>query len=125
MTPLAEGVRAAALEVAPSPEIAAFSRLVRNGFLQYLGYTIFLLVLLAFLFSVSIVRPLRRLAGYLREIDAGAVDTIPENLHGTGSIRELENVRLALNDYKNRLLSAAVTLEQKNKELLHRPITIR
>lgn len=119
VTPLAESVRVATFEVVPSPEIAAFSRLVRNSFLQYLGYTVFLLVLLAFLFSVSIVRPLRRLAGYLRKIDAGAADTIPENLHGTVNIRELENVRLALNDYKNRLLSAAASLEQKNKELLH------
>ena len=119
VTPLAEGMRAATFEVVPSPEIAALSRLVRNGFLQSLGYTVFLLVLLAFLFSVSIARPLRRLAGYLRKIDAGAADTIPENLHGTGHIRELENVRLALNDYKNRLLSAAASLEQKNKELLH------
>ena len=119
VTPLVEGVHAAALEVVPSPEIAAFSRLVRNAFLQYLGYTIVLLALLALLLSVSIARPLRRLAGYLREIDAGAVDTIPENLHGTVNIRELENVRLALNDYKNRLLSAAASLEEKNKELLH------
>ena len=119
VTPLVEGVHAAALEVVPSPEIAAFSRLVRNAFLQYLGYTIVLLALLALLLSVSIARPLRRLAGYLREIDAGAVDTIPENLHGTVNIRELENVRLALNDYKNRLLSTAASLEEKNKELLH------
>jgi diguanylate cyclase (GGDEF)-like protein len=35
------------------------------------------------------------------------------------NIRELENVRRALNDYKDRLLSAAATLEEKNKELLH------
>src|SRR3989344_3310062 len=119
VTPLVEGVHAAALEVVPSPEIAAFSRLVRNAFLQYLGYTIVLLALLALLLSVSIARPLRRLAGYLREIDAGAVDSIPENLHGTVNIRELENVRLALNDYKNRLLSTAASLEEKNKELLH------
>ena len=119
VTPLVEGVHAAALEVVPSPEIAAFSRLVRNAFLQYLGYTIVLLALLALLLSVSIARPLRRLAGYLREIDAGAADTIPENLHGTVNIRELENVRLALNDYKNRLLSTAASLEEKNKELLH------
>ena len=67
VTPLVEGVHAAALEVVPSPEIAAFSRLVRNAFLQYLGYTIVLLALLALLLSVSIARPLRRLAGYLRE----------------------------------------------------------
>ncbi len=120
-TPVAEGVRTAMLEVVPSPEIAAFSRLVRDAFLQYLGYTVILLALLALLLSFSIARPLRRLAGHLREVDAAATDTgtIPESLHGPVNIRELENVRQALNDYKDRLLSAAASLEEKNRELLH------
>ena len=72
VTPLADGVNAAVLKVAPSPEIDAFSRLVRKGFMQYLGYTVGLLTLLALLLSFSIARPLRRLAGYLREIHAGS-----------------------------------------------------
>jgi len=120
-TPVVEGVRAATLEVIPPPEIAAFSRLVRHGFLQYLGYTVLLLALLAALLSVSIARPLRRLAGYLREIDAGSAGSgaVPETLHGMVNIRELENVRQALNEYKDRLLSTAATLEEKNRELLH------
>ena len=119
VTPLVDGVNAAVLTVTPSPEIGAFSHLVRRGFLQNLGYTLGLLVLLALLLSFSIVRPLRRLAGYLRDIHAGSVDAIPEDLHGMVNILELENVRQALNDYKDRLLSAAVSLEEKNKELLH------
>lgn len=118
-TSLADGVDAAVLTVTPSPEIGAFSHLVRKGFMQYLGYTVGLLVLLTLLLSFSIARPLRRLAGYLREIHAGSVDAIPEDLHGAVNILELENVRQALNDYKDRLLSAAATLEEKNKELLH------
>lgn len=116
---LADGVRAAALEVAPSPEIAAFSRLVHDGLTQYLAYIVALLVLLAILLSYSVARPLTRLAGYLREIHAGGASTIPEDLHGVVHIRELENVRRALNDYKDRLLSAAASLEEKNRELLH------
>ncbi len=119
VTPLAEGVGAAVLKVAPSPEIDAFSRLVRKGFIQYMIYTISLLVLLAVLLLYSVARPLRRLASYLGEIHTGDADTIPEDLHGLVNIQELENVRHALNDYKNRLLSAAATLEEKNKELLH------
>ena len=113
VTPVADGVSAAALRVAPSPEIDAFSMLVRKGFMQYLGYTVGLLALLALLLSFSIVRPLRRLAGYLREIHSENVSAIPEDLHGTVNILELENVRRALNDYKDRLLSAAATLEEK------------
>ncbi len=119
VTPLADGVNAAVLKVSPSPEIDAFSHLVRKGFMQYLGYTVGLLVLLALLLSFSIARPLTRLARYLREIHSGSVDAIPEDLHGAVNIRELENVRRALNDYKDRLLSAAATLEEKNRELLH------
>jgi diguanylate cyclase (GGDEF)-like protein len=119
ITPVAEGVRAARLQVEPLPEIAAFSLLVRHGFLQYLGYTVVLLAVLALLLTFSIERPLVRLAGYLRDIRAGGIDTIPERMHGVVHIRELENVRLALNEYKDRLLSAAATLEEKNKELLH------
>ena len=117
--PLIEGVNAALLEVSPSPEIGAFSRLVRNSLVQYLAYIIALLFLLALLLSFSIARPLRRLAGYLRDIDRGGLNAIPENLHGAVNIRELENVRQALNDYRDRLLSTAATLEEKNKELLH------
>jgi diguanylate cyclase (GGDEF)-like protein len=118
-TPLAEGVEAAQLQVLPSAEIDAFSRLVRSSFTQYLGYTVGLLILLALLLSYAIVRPLRRLAGYLRESHSGSVNAIPEDLHGAVNIRELENVRRALNDYKDRLLSVAATLEEKNRELLH------
>jgi len=119
ITSVTDGVSAAVLKVAPSPEIDAFSRLVREGFIQYLVYTLSLLVLLAILLSFSIARPLRRLAGYLRDIHAGSVDTIPADIHSMINIRELENVRQALNDYKDRFLSAAATLEEKNKELLH------
>ncbi|MBI3778927.1 MAG: EAL domain-containing protein [Gammaproteobacteria bacterium] len=119
VTPLADGVKAAELQVSPSPEIDAFSHLVRKGFMQYLAYTAGLLALLALLLTFSIARPLRRLAGYLREIHSGNTDAIPEDLHGAVNIRELENVRRALNDYKDRLLSAAATLEEKNRELMH------
>ncbi len=119
VTSVAEAVNTAVLKVEPSPEIDAFSRLVRQGFMQYLIYTVGLLALLAVLLSFSIARPLRRLAGYLRNIHAGSVDTIPEDIHSLVNILELENVRRALNDYKERFLSAAATLEEKNKELLH------
>ncbi len=119
VVPLVEGVNTATLKVEPSAEIGAFSRLVRQGFMQYLIYTVSLLALLAVLLSFSIARPLRRLAGYLRNVHAGSVDTIPADIHSVVNILELENVRQALNDYKERFLSAAATLEEKNKELLH------
>ena len=119
VTPLADGVNAAVLKISPSPEIDAFAHLVRKGFMQYMGYTTGLLALLALLLSFSIARPLRRLTGYLREIRAGGIDSIPEDLYGAVNILELENVRRALNDYKDRFLTAAATLEEKNKELLH------
>jgi diguanylate cyclase (GGDEF)-like protein len=119
VTPLADGVNTAVLKISPSPEIDAFAHLVRKGFMQYMGYIVGLLALLALLLSFSIARPLRRLTGYLREIRAGGIDSIPEDLYGAVNILELENVRRALNDYKERFLTAAATLEEKNKELLH------
>lgn len=119
VTPLTNGVDAAVLTVMPSPEIDAFSRLTRKSFMEYLGYTVVLLALSAVLFTVSIAWPLRRLVGYLRAMYSGSAHTIPEDFHGVVNILELENVRQALNDYKDRFQSAALTLEEKNKELLH------
>jgi diguanylate cyclase (GGDEF)-like protein len=119
ITPLTNGVAAAVLTVVPSAEIDAFSRLTRQSFMGYLGYTVLLLTLSAVLFTISIARPLRRLAGYLRAMHSGSAHTIPEDFHGVVNILELENVRQALNDYKDRFQSAAQTLEETNKELLH------
>jgi len=116
---LLEGVSLARLQVKPSPEIHAFSKLARNGFMQSLGYIVILLVLLSLLLWLSIARPLRRLTNYLNEIKTGSAHSIPEGMHGVVPILELENVRRSLNDYKDKLQSAAVTLEEKNRELLH------
>jgi diguanylate cyclase (GGDEF)-like protein len=114
-----DGVAAAELQVAPSPEIEALSHLVRRGYLEHVGYSFGLLALLGALLSYSVARPLTRLAGYLREIYSGGVNLIPQDFHGAVNIMELENVRQALNDYKDRFIAAAATLEEKNKELLH------
>jgi len=119
VTPLAEAVAAAELRVTPSPEIEAFARLVRKGYWEHVGYSFGLLALLAALLTFSIARPLSRLARYLREVYAGSVSAIPPDFHGTVKILELENVRQALNDYKDRFVSAAASLEERNKELLH------
>ena len=119
VTSLAAGAAAAELQVVSSAEIKAFARLVRKGFLEYLGYSFGLIALLAVLLVYSLVRPLTRLAKYLRDVYSGSVNIIPEDLHGLVNILELENVRQALNDYKDRVISATVTLEEKNKELLH------
>lgn len=119
VTSLVDAASAAQLQVTPSPEIKAFSRLIRTGFLEYIGYSFGLLVLLTMVFIYSLARPLVRLAKYLRAVYSGNVNIIPEDFHGLVNILELENVRQALNDYKDRIVSAAVTLEEKNNELLH------
>ena len=119
VTSLADGAATAELQVVPSAEIQAFSRLVRKGFLEYLGYSFGLIALLAVLLIYSMVRPLTRMAKYLRDIYSGSANIIPEDFHGLVNILELENVRQALNDYKDRVISATVTLEEKNNELLH------
>jgi diguanylate cyclase (GGDEF)-like protein len=118
-TSIGDTVGNALLQVTPSAEVDALSQLVHQVFMEYLGYTIGLIFLLAVLLTFSIARPLTRLTHYLSDIYSGNVSAIPKDFHGAVNILELENVRQALNDYNSRFLSAAATLEQKNKELLH------
>lgn len=118
-TGIRDTINNATIQVAPSAEVDALSKLVHRVFMEYLGYTVGLILLLAVLLTFSIARPLTRLTQYLTAIYTGDASTIPANFHGIVNIRELENVREALNDYNNRFLSAAETLKEKNKELLH------
>ncbi len=119
LVPLDQALSSARLEVAPIPEIKEFGKIIRNGFTEFLIYTVTLVILMTILLSLSIARPLARLAKYLQEIYSGQAETIPVNFHGAIRIRELEDVRQAINDYKNRFQSATETLEEKNKELMH------
>ena len=118
-TRIDDAIANAVLQVSPSPEVDALSQLVHQVFMEYLGYTVGLIFLLAVLLTYSIARPLTRLTQYLSDVYTGNVSVIPSDFHGAVNILELENVRQALNDYNSRFLSAAATLEEKNKELLH------
>ncbi|MGD8568509.1 MAG: EAL domain-containing protein [Gammaproteobacteria bacterium] len=122
-----EAVDTARLALKPLPEIDAFTKIIRNGFTEYFVYAATLVALLIILLIFSIARPLRRLAQYLQAMYSGDVNIIPENFHGVIRIRELEEVRQAINDYKNRFQRATITLEEKNKELTkltyHDPLT--
>ena len=120
-------VAQARLRVVPLPEIKAFADIIRSGFTEYFIYAVALVLFLMVLLSLSIARPLRRLARHLREIYSGQANIIPANFHGVIRIRELEDVRQAINDYKIRFQSATATLEERNKELMrltyHDPLT--
>ncbi len=116
---LEEAIRTARLDVAAIPEIKEFSDIIRTGFTEFLLYTLTLIIFWTVLLSLSVARPLGRLAKYLQDVYSGHADTIPVNFHGVIKIRELEDVREAINDYKHRFQSATKTLEEKNKELMH------
>lgn len=118
-TGIGNSIDNATIKISPSDEVDALSKLVHRVFMGYLGYTIGLIILLAALLTFSIARPLTRLTQYLTDLYTGDASVIPGDFHGIVNIRELENVREALNDYNNRFLSAAATLKEKNKELLH------
>lgn len=118
-TSLDDAIISAVLRVTAPAEVDALTKLVRQVFMDYLGYTAGLIVVLALLLTFSIARPLTRLTHHLSDIYSGDVSVIPSDFHGMVNIRELENVRQALNDYNSRFLSAAAKLEEKNKELLH------
>lgn len=122
-----KAVNTAHLTLKPLPEIDAFTKIIRNGFAEYFIYAATLVAFLIILLVFSIARPLRRLAQYLQAMYSGDVNIIPENFHGAIRIRELEEVRQAINDYKNRFQRATITLEEKNKELTkltyHDPLT--
>lgn len=124
-----QAVQTADLVAQPSDEIKYFADIIRKGFTQYFLYALILVAFLILLFVFSIARPLGRLAGYLHLIYAGDVDTVPENFHGLLRIKELEEVRVAINDYKHRFQRAAKSLEEKNRELTkltyHDPLTGR
>jgi diguanylate cyclase (GGDEF)-like protein len=114
-----DAIAGAQLAIAPSPEIEAFAATIQQGFTEYFIYAVALVSLLILLLVFSIARPLRRLAKYLQEIYSGQVDSIPAHFHGLIRIRELEEVRQAINDYKTRFQSATQILETRNKELTH------
>lgn len=127
LQPLHKAVQTATLDITAIPEIREFADIIRQGFSEYFVYALVLVGLLVVLLLFSIAWPLQHLARYLQAIYAGQAQTIPEKVHGLVRIRELENVRQAINDYKHRFQSAAQTLEQRNKELLqltyHDPLT--
>ncbi|MGD8884792.1 MAG: EAL domain-containing protein [Gammaproteobacteria bacterium] len=124
---ISEAVDNARLHLSPLPEIDAFVKIIRDGFTEYFIYAVSLVGLLIILLIFSLARPLRRLAQYLRAMYSGDVNIIPQNFHGVVGIRELEEVRQAINDYKNRFQTATITLEEKNRELTkltyHDPLT--
>lgn len=118
-TTIDEAVATATITVSPSQEVNAFLDLVRRSFWESLIYTAVLLAILAAFLSLTIARPLRRLAAHLHAADSGTDTSIPSEVLGASKIRELENVRRALNDYRDRFRSAAASLEEKNRELTH------
>ena len=96
---ITQAVDTAQLTIISLPEIKAFTDIIRSGFTEYFGYATTLVVLLMLLLYLSIARPLSRLAGYVKDIYSGRVDSIPEKFHGLIRISELEGVRQDINDY--------------------------
>ncbi len=117
--PLSLAISKIVILVFESTEVRELVGLVRNSIWGYMTYMFVLISVSGILFTVLIAKPLSRLAAHLRTDDSGSVDRVPNSISGPLKIAELENVTHALNEYKDRLQSAVVTLEQTNKELMH------
>jgi len=112
-------IKHALLDISPAEDLNSLVHVVKGSFIQYFIYIFLLFTTFALLLIFFIARPLSKLARYLRETDFNHIGTIPSNVYGPLKIREFENVRQALNDYKDRFQFATANLEKTNKELLH------
>jgi diguanylate cyclase (GGDEF)-like protein len=112
-----DALRQAELKIYRSPEIDAFARLLRLSFGEYVMFSVVLLVVFSLLLFTSVGRPLQRLARYIKQMHDGATREIPESFQGWTRIAELEQVRNAVNQYRNKFHTARESLMEKNQEL--------
>jgi diguanylate cyclase (GGDEF)-like protein len=115
---LGEGVAQARLSVKQNEDVAAFVDLVHRSFRQYLVYIVLTLASMALLLVLSIARPLQRLVKYIHEVNANKRQEIPEDFQAGIRIAELQQLRDALHDYRDRFRTATATLVEKNEELM-------
>lgn len=97
--------------------ITALSVLVNKIFALYFVYSIAILACFSFLLHTSLGRPLKRLAFYLKNTNENQTTTIPD-FQGIIKIKELDAVRQAVNEHRDRIILAQDDLVKKNEELL-------
>ncbi len=99
--------------------------------LQAVGYLIVVSVILTLLIFPQSVwftgKSIHRLSRHLDFLKLHSSEKIAENLGERLPIKELDKVRLSLNDYHNQLNSLNTSLDEKNRKLwslaLHDPLT--
>ncbi|MCK5360799.1 MAG: diguanylate cyclase, partial [Gammaproteobacteria bacterium] len=100
-----------------SPEIEEFSKLLHRSFSQYIIYSIVLLICFYLLLVIFLGRPLQRLALHVQNMHDGRVVEIPKSILSGAKIAELEQLRRAVNEYRNNFHEARNTLIEQNLEL--------
>ncbi len=102
---------------APLPESVALVDLIHDGLLKLVLVVIFLGVVALFMISLMIQQPLARLTRHIDRLRAGENLPLGEGANWRPRVRELEKIRLSLNDYQSELATMESTLAQKNDEL--------
>ncbi len=115
---LAEGVAQARLSIKQNEDVAAFVDLIHQSFRQHLVYIVLTLASVGLLLVLSIARPLQRLVKYIHEVNANERQEIPEDFQAGIRIAELQQLRDAVHDYRDRFRTATATLVEKNEELM-------
>ncbi|RDH92194.1 MAG: GGDEF-domain containing protein [endosymbiont of Seepiophila jonesi] len=104
---------------------------LKKVMLQAVGYLIVVSVILTLLIFPQSVwfteKSIRQLSRHLDFLKRHSAEKIAENLGKRLPIKELDKVRLSLNDYHNQLNSLNTSLDEKNRKLwslaLHDPLT--
>ncbi len=113
-----QGLRLTELAIRPSPAMVALTDLARVSFFQYFLYGATVLIALYVFLTLALARPLARLVGYIEHLRDGSAAEIPGSILGRLRLSELESVRSAVNDYRDKLHEARDGLIKKNEELM-------
>ncbi len=115
--PLSDATKHIQLSVFGSPGLKSLARLVHHSFIEHLVFSTILIVLFSLLLVFSLGRPLQLLAQHIKKLHDGAAEGIPETIQIKLGVTELEHVRQAVNEYRDKFHSARDSLIEKNLEL--------
>ncbi|MBU0593721.1 MAG: bifunctional diguanylate cyclase/phosphodiesterase [Gammaproteobacteria bacterium] len=103
--------------VIPNEEISALLKFMT----RYQYQIMFIVLLLSWVFyaalAVLLSKPLLRLSKHIDTLRDGRDGLVLDSLDGRFLVKELEKVRISLNDYQRELESMHTSLDQKNTEL--------
>lgn len=113
--------------LAPNQATDELEKIMHNTLYRVGAMIVFATFFAYFILTFLLARPLRQLSSHINTIRDEQTNRLLVPARGKFSVSELENVRLSLNDYQQRLEAMHLKLEHKNNELWtlanHDPLT--